>query len=276
MYFKHPNGTFKRVPQKTNVGLGTAKEGMTVYYILPYSGSTKVTAFQKGFRMIVGDAMTRSMNSTNIEAKAVSFRCWEKSFGDDESAPGTGKDTFGFPPKYCPGGIRTNIFFPTCWDGKNLDSPDHKSHVRYPDGTKNAVDNLSGKCPKSHPVQLPQLFLETVWDTSSFQSIWPSDGSNPLVYSMGDPTGYGQHADYVFGWKDDSLQKAMDANCGPGRGCRALTSQTDAEMNKCTLNTRVQEPIDGWLTALPGCNPLQAGPGRAVPRTGCGAPTTFV
>jgi hypothetical protein len=27
--------------------------------------------------------------------------------------------------KQCSGGIRTNIFFPQCWDGVNLDSPDH-------------------------------------------------------------------------------------------------------------------------------------------------------
>ena len=45
MYFKLPtNGTFKRVPQATNLGL-SLKGGLTVYYIPSYSGKTKVTAF---------------------------------------------------------------------------------------------------------------------------------------------------------------------------------------------------------------------------------------
>lgn len=46
VYFKARNGTFKRVPQTTNLGLGT-KAGMTIYYIRGYQQSAKVTAFPK-------------------------------------------------------------------------------------------------------------------------------------------------------------------------------------------------------------------------------------
>ena len=31
----------------------------------------------------------------------------------------------------------------------------------------------------------------------------------------------------------------------------------------------------GTLSALPGCNPVQAGPNPAQPKSGCGAPTTY-
>lgn len=44
MYFRAPNGTYRRVPQYVNLGLG-GRGGMTVYYIPPYDGKTKVTAF---------------------------------------------------------------------------------------------------------------------------------------------------------------------------------------------------------------------------------------
>jgi hypothetical protein len=44
LFFKAKNGTFKRVPQIANQGL-TQKNGMDVYYIPPYDGKTKVTAF---------------------------------------------------------------------------------------------------------------------------------------------------------------------------------------------------------------------------------------
>lgn len=44
LYFQARNGSFKRVPQMVNLGL-EGNEGITVYYIPPYDGKTKVTAF---------------------------------------------------------------------------------------------------------------------------------------------------------------------------------------------------------------------------------------
>jgi hypothetical protein len=40
-------------------------------------------------------------------------------------------ETLDFPKKACPAGMMVNVRFPTCWDGVNLDSPDHMSHVAY-------------------------------------------------------------------------------------------------------------------------------------------------
>jgi hypothetical protein len=39
--------------------------------------------------------------------------------------------------------------------------------------------------------------FEVVWDTSKFNdpADWPEDGSQPFVWSFGDPTGYANHAD---------------------------------------------------------------------------------
>lgn len=93
-------------------------------------------------------------------------------------------------------------------------------------------------------MKIPQLFFEVVWDTTKFndKSLWPTDGSQPFVWSYGDPTGYGTHGDYVFGWKDDSLQKAMDNNCNIN--CPALKTQSIADGNKCTVKTTVPENID--------------------------------
>jgi hypothetical protein len=45
MYFRAQNGTFKRVQQYANLGL-VQRGGMTVYYIPPYDGVSKVTAFK--------------------------------------------------------------------------------------------------------------------------------------------------------------------------------------------------------------------------------------
>ncbi|RXW19477.1 hypothetical protein EST38_g6367 [Candolleomyces aberdarensis] len=284
MYFKHPNGSYIRVPQIENTGTGLPNGGMTVYYIQPPTNE-KVTAFSKvrhlfavfnrakysesligtapqGFRMITGDPFRRirptEIDPTQPEAWSLTFRCWEsKAFNDPSNMypPGGGPyDTFELPKKKCPGGIRSNTFFPSCWDGKNLDSADHQSHVAFMQGEVNpnaGIILMNGTCPSSHPVRIPMVFLETVWDTPKFHDIWPTDGSQPLVLSMGDPTGFGHHGDYLFGWEGDALQRAMD-NCldifGSPETCRnlgGLTLQTDEEMNACTKQVQVAEVTEG-------------------------------
>jgi hypothetical protein len=56
--------------------------------------------------------------------------------------------------------------------------------------------------------------------------------------------GFSQHGDYVFGWKDDSLQRSMDARC-IGDACSVLATQTTEEAMKCTIPRTVNENIDG-------------------------------
>ncbi|KAF2014535.1 hypothetical protein BU24DRAFT_392646 [Aaosphaeria arxii CBS 175.79] len=247
MYFKARNGTFKRVPTFANQYLEPANGGITVYYIPPYDNKSKVTAFKKGFRMIVGDPIRRK-DEGDGDARSLSFRCWDKNFGGEAGAPGAGRDTKHFPAKPCPGGIRANHFFPTCWDGVNLDSPDHKSHVAYP----SSAFESGGACPASHPVKIPQILYEVAWDTTAFNdpNDWPEDGSQPFVFSSGDGTGFGTHGDYVFGWQGDALQRAMDAFCNVN--CPTLKTQTTQAGNRCVLKPKVEEDIDGWLTELPG------------------------
>jgi len=201
--------------------------------------------------MIIGDPIYREPSPNAGEYKSLAFRCFTTPWGPApaNSEIGGEYDTRTFPKEPCPYGLRINNFFPTCWDGVNLDSPDHKSHVAYP--SKGTFETGS-ECPDSHPVRLPQLMYETIWNTSAFSdlSMWPTDGSQPFVLSTGDELGYGWHGDYVFGWQGDSLQRAMDKYCGAG--CPELKTQTIQEANKCSQPAVVKENIDGWLSALPG------------------------
>ena len=61
---------------------------------------------------------------------------------------------------------------------------------------------------------------------------------------MNQSTGFGQHGDYVFGWKGDSLQKAMDNACF-ATNCKQLKSQGFPQANKCLVKTAVKENNDG-------------------------------
>jgi hypothetical protein len=208
--------------------------------------------------MLVGDPTARASRNMKMQT---CFRCYNApNYGGDNAAPCADAklDTEGFPTTTCPGGIRSNVLYPTCWDGVNLDSPDHKSHVAYPKGGAASFSGTTiggGDCPSTHPVKIPQLMLEIVWDTRNFnnKADWPADGSQPFVLSTGDPTGFGQHGDYVFGWKDQSLQKAMDEAKGcMGSLCTSLKTQQPDAGNACAVKAVVKEEQDGWMKSLPG------------------------
>jgi hypothetical protein len=55
-------------------------------------------------------------------------------------------------------------------------------------------------------------------------------------------TGYANHGDYLFGWKGDALQRALDSPCYIN--CPTLKTQDAAAMNKCTVPRVVNEEID--------------------------------
>lgn len=124
LFFKAKNGTFKRVPQRPQQGIESTQGGMMVYYmsdaLFDTAQKSKVTAFKPGFRMLVGN-----VNYNNREEarnfRQLTYICMQNE-GTREP------ETINFPAKPCPAGIMANHRFPTCWDGKNVDSPNHQDH----------------------------------------------------------------------------------------------------------------------------------------------------
>ncbi|KZV98378.1 WSC-domain-containing protein, partial [Exidia glandulosa HHB12029] len=257
LFYRGQNGSFHRVKQ---VG------GMTVYYLQrPGFDGEQLKAFPPGFRMLAGNPALRSYDPNSVEQNAVTHVCLYD-----------GGETPGFQPKNCPAGLRTQVFFPSCWDGKNLDSADHKSHVSYP------IEHFNGgKCPDTHPVHLVSIFYEILWDINEWADMW-WDGNgvgHPFTLSMGDPTGY--HGDFLNGWDTDVLQSAIDQctnNSGVIEDCKLLDLRTDDEMGDCALPARVPDKLNGWIDRLPGCNDVYPGPDNAKmqPPSACGAPVTML
>jgi hypothetical protein len=109
--------------------------------------------------------------------------------------------------------------------------------------TMNGFTNAPA-CPSSHPVRVPQVTYETTWDTSKFNSMWTS-GPNPFVWSFEGTSGYGTHADYMFGWKDDALQRAMNKSECFYDGCGSIKKQDMKVANQCNVKDFVGEPVEG-------------------------------
>ncbi|THZ01447.1 WSC-domain-containing protein [Aureobasidium pullulans] len=251
LYFQHQNGSFENVHQS---GDGTGVYGgMTVYYLQRGGpNNDELKAFPEGFRMLAGNPFKRN-HTDDFASEAVSFVCLDYSGGSST--------TDGLPDKKCPDGLRAQVFFPSCWDGVNLDSADHMSHMSYPVG--GSYD--SGKCPDTHPVHLISIFYEVNYNTGDFDDEWYGSGQ-PFVFAQGDPTGYGFHGDFVNGWDVPTLQKAID-ECTNDSGllsdCPVFDLFTTKESQACIIPPQVDEQVTGMLSALPGCNPVQQGPGLA-------------
>jgi hypothetical protein len=122
--------------------------------------------------------------------------------------------------KNCPIGAQLGavISAPECWDGKNLDSADHRSHVSYMTSDPNTARQY---CPSTHPYIIP-TFTMGAWYTTD------ADLDRSGTWSAASPTwhlasdvmagmpmmkpGTSFHADWFGAW-DDSVMNMWAANC---------------------------------------------------------------
>jgi uncharacterized protein DUF1996/F5/8 type C domain-containing protein len=95
----------------------------------------------------------------------------------------------------CPAGsmLESYLDFPHCWDGVNLDSADHKSHMAYPVGNA---------CPASHPVVVPKLRQVMRY---------PVNG-NPAGFRLASGAGFTMHGDFFNAWPVDEMARRVN-NC---------------------------------------------------------------
>ncbi|WP_328598151.1 DUF1996 domain-containing protein [Croceibacterium salegens] len=95
---------------------------------------------------------------------------------------------------------------PNCWDGRNLDSPDHNSHLSYT--IRDSSTGWKQRCPATHPYVIPKLNFQRIFKirADDVTSTWrlSSDMS-------GYPAGTMAHADYMMAWNDEIMGRIMAA-----------------------------------------------------------------
>jgi Domain of unknown function (DUF1996) len=149
----------------------------TVYY--RRGTLADVSPFPNDLRVIAGDS-----KATSPQAPGVTF--WSCGV-----ASGTGRSSEVPTCPDTPGSaLRLHIRFPECWDGRQLDSADHKSHMAYA---------VRGDCPSTHPVEVPQI-------TQIYR--YPTRGGDSFSLASGGV--YSAHADFVNSWKPNVLRKLVD------------------------------------------------------------------
>ena len=245
------------------------------YYLL-YGENIK--AFPLGFRMIAGDTHQRNFtwpipdppksewsgdqeSQTALRQKALGFNCmnYQKPGADEGTLMRHYFPDKAFLDANCPDGLRVEVMFPSCWNGKDVDSPDHKSHMAYPSLV------MDGTCPEGYEQRVPSLLYEIIWNTYAFKGM---DGQ--FVLSNGDPTGFGSHGDFMQGWEPGVLQQAVDVCTnlsGKVTDCPVFDLQPEEDQTQCQfpMPDELKDEDVFFHDGLPGGVMIQSGPAYAFP-----------
>ena len=122
----------------------------------------------------------------------------------------------GLEPRFdrldCPAGnaLMVTLASPDCWDGRRLDSADHRSHI-----VQQELSQYDGRthCPGSHPFLVPQFTIGAVYTVAAGERIQDWYLSSDRMAGMPPmPPGSTFHADWYGGWDDPTL-RTWTANC---------------------------------------------------------------
>lgn len=171
--------------------------GMLAYYLLqPNANEKTVTAFPKDFEMISGDTNQRNFSypvpdvekslwnkapyntQAFLRQAALGFNCLDYSKTPEGSLYRHSLPDKAYLDANCKNGVRFELMFPSCWNGKDVTSKNKKDHVAFPSQV------MTGDCPTGFPTRLPSLFYETIWNTYAF-----AGKSGEFVLANGDTTG---------------------------------------------------------------------------------------
>ena len=161
---------------------GTLMRGtMTAYY--QRAGKRQAAAPPRGLRIVAGDMHAQGPQSMRV----TSWQC-----------VGRGRTTQFNELPACRTGERLGswVRFPDCWDGRHLDSTNHKSHMAY----ASIGGAAPGTCPSTHPIAIMRVATLVTWPVRP-----QSPSGVRLAGDMLDPTG--MHGDFWNAWHMPTLRQ---------------------------------------------------------------------
>jgi hypothetical protein len=108
-------------------------------------------------------------------------------------------------------GIRAIVDLPFCWDGVRTDSPDHRSHVIYPDPRDTTPHTNPARCPASHPKYIPSVSIRAHFalkdPCAGAIPCGPWDGGGNVRFKLSSGPHHTMHADFWNTWKQRRLNR---------------------------------------------------------------------
>ncbi|MEU6313017.1 DUF1996 domain-containing protein [Streptomyces sp. NPDC047014] len=175
-----------------DANVGTILKPKQVSITFKGSPTDKVTAMPRFLRIITGDAKAFTNGTANANS---SWSC-------------TGFENRQLKDKYpvCPKGsdVVRSFTFQSCWDGKNIDSANHRTHVAFPD--------KNGRCQNGFKA-IPQLVMRLTYGVAPGARIavdtFPEQLHKPIT----------DHDDFINVMSNNLMNKAVGC-INEGRNCR--------------------------------------------------------
>lgn len=174
------------VPALLDEGREVVPDFAVVYYRPgPDVDPTVVQPLPEGLMMVAGDAAATDYSPVG----EVAWTC-ETGITRAEVPPICDRST----------PLRLVLTFPDCWNGVDLDAPDHRQHL---------ARSHAGVCPETHPVPITQVTLSVAYP------IWGED--HELSLASGElVTG---HGDMLNAWHQDKLELDTKLCINAGHVC---------------------------------------------------------
>ena len=143
-----------------------------IYYVRRTNDT--VRSFPPGLKMIAGDAFAKKAQLKSISSWSCGPPDVTRTY---TTVPGCSENDL----------LHMNVNFPDCWDGRRLDSADHKSHMAY---------STNGNCPSTHKVSVPFMRMLI---------LYPSVAKGSTVSSGK----FSEHGDFINAWDQDALDELV-------------------------------------------------------------------
>ena len=249
--------------------------GASIYYKAPVVGTAAaVTSLPRGLRFITGFNMgdINGVHPNKANWGILTNNVWKtatplpKSISEALSTmteplqPTTLDPT---RPSWSPFSVDTSLLMqlssPNCWDGVNLDSPNHRSHVSFK--IRDASTNWVAKCPPGW-VEIPQFTIGPRWQIFHGDDVskWHIASDHHAQTLPGGSA----HADWFGGWDFEIMERWIQhclrevRSSVEGNLCDGQNLKRAPEYRTWFLaagESRVPIPIDG--TPEPEPPPVQ-------------------
>ena len=181
----------------------------------PYYAKTGTTPIEvpRGLRYVFGGPA--GANTARDNQVKPTFKCVSV---DNRNTPKPGRDQVAMERVLAacnkPGDkVFISISSPSCWDGKSLDSADHRKHMDV--RLRDKSTGWKSQCnPKTHPYEIAKFTLTTVLTVKvgDRPQTWVPSSGMLANTSGGEGVWDTWHADWFGAWNDDIMAR-WHANC---------------------------------------------------------------